>query len=236
MAYIDEFNRQQALLENKAASPQTQPERMAFVAESLAESVLRGLFGQLNAENVDDKLVAIGTVLQVVGAIQKLPASGPQLQVALNAFQQALENSCDADELEKHRRRSLKALQCSQGTLGSYSSGRDRMMRAEITNLPMFDEYAFIEQHGRELTSDELEALSERIDNLDRHIISFNDAAIAMLHRAISDQAFEEGSVVAANLLKLLAGMERYMYRAREALAEYAIDETPSELTFLCDT
>lgn len=109
-------------------------------------------------------------------------------------------------------------------------------MRAEITNFPMFDEYAFIEQHGRELTSDELEALSERIDNLDRHIISFNDAAIAMLHRAISDQAFEEGSVVAANLLKLLAGMERYMYRAREALAEYAIDETPSELTFLCDT
>ena len=45
------------------------------------------------------------------------------------------------------------------------------MMRAEITNLPMFDEYAFIEQHGRELTSDELEVLSERIDNLDRHII-----------------------------------------------------------------
>ena len=40
------------------------------------------------------------------------------------------------------------------------------MMRAEITNLPMFDEYAFIEQHGRELTSDELEVLSERIDNL----------------------------------------------------------------------
>ena len=36
------------------------------------------------------------------------------------------------------------------------------MMRAEITNLPMFDEYAFIEQHGRELTSDELEVLSER--------------------------------------------------------------------------
>ena len=98
MASIDEFNRQQALLENKA-SPQTQPERMVFVAESLAESVLRGLFGQLNAENVGDKLVAIGTVLQVVGAIQKLPASGPQLQVALNAFQQAREKSCDADEL-----------------------------------------------------------------------------------------------------------------------------------------
>ena len=75
------------------------------------------------------------------------------------------------------------------------------MMRAEITNLPMFDEYAFIEQHGRELTSDELEVLSERIDNLDRHIIAFNDATIDMLHRAISDQAFEEGSVVAANLL-----------------------------------
>lgn len=78
------------------------------------------------------------------------------------------------------------------------------MMRAEITHLPMFDEYAFIEQHGQELTSDELEVLSERIDNLDRHIIAFNDAAIDMLHRAISDRAFEEGSVVAANLLELL--------------------------------
>lgn len=41
------------------------------------------------------------------------------------------------------------------------------MMRAEITHLPMFDEYAFIEQHGQELTSDELEVLSERIDNLE---------------------------------------------------------------------
>ena len=36
------------------------------------------------------------------------------------------------------------------------------MMRAEITDLPMFDEYAFIEQHGHELTSDELEVLAER--------------------------------------------------------------------------
>lgn len=107
------------------------------------------------------------------------------------------------------------------------------MMRAEITDLPMFDEYAFIEQHGHELTSDELEVLAERIDNLDRHIIAFNDAAIDLLHRAISDQAFEEGSVVAANLLELLAGMQRYVYRAREALAECATDETPSESTFL---
>ena len=106
------------------------------------------------------------------------------------------------------------------------------MMRAEITNLPMFDEYAFIEQHGRELTSDELEVLSER------NIIAFNDATIDMLHRAISDQAFEEGSVVAANLLELLAGMQRYVYRAREALAECTTDETPSELefSFLSDT
>lgn len=110
------------------------------------------------------------------------------------------------------------------------------MMRAEIAHLPMFDEYAFIEQHGQELTSDELEVLSERIDNLDRHIIAFNDAAIDMLHRAISDRAFEEGSVVAANLLELLAGMQRYVYRAREALAECATDETPSGLTFLSDT
>lgn len=107
-AYIDEFNRQQALLENKT-SPQTQPERMVFATASLAESVLRGLSGQIDAENVGDKLVTIGTVLQVVGAIQKVPASGPQLQAALNAFQQALEKSCDADELEKQRRRSLKA-------------------------------------------------------------------------------------------------------------------------------
>lgn len=90
------------------------------------------------------------------------------------------------------------------------------MMRAEITNLPMFDEYAFIEQYGNELTSDELEVLSERIDDLDRHIIALNDTAIDMLHRAISDQAFEEGSVVAANLLELLAGMQRYVYRTRE--------------------
>ena len=106
------------------------------------------------------------------------------------------------------------------------------MMRADISNLPMFDEYAFIEQHGHELTSDELEVLSERIANLDRHIIAFNDAAIDMLHQAISDQAFEEGSVMAANLLELLAGMQRYVYRAREALAECATDETPSEVSF----
>lgn len=65
------------------------------------------------------------------------------------------------------------------------------MMRAEITHLPMFDEYAFIEQHGQELTSDELEVLSERIDNLDRHIIAFNDAAIDMLHRAINALSFD---------------------------------------------
>ena len=107
-AYIDEFNRQQAFLENKA-SPQTQPERMVFATDSLAESVLRGLSGQIDAENVGDKLVTIDTVLQVVGTIQKVPASGPQLEAALNAFQQALEKSCDADELEKQRRRSLKA-------------------------------------------------------------------------------------------------------------------------------
>ena len=117
------------------------------------------------------------------------------------------------------------------------------MMRAEITNLPMFDEYAFIEQHcqhheHRVHTQRHLEVLSERIDNLDRHIIAFNDATIDMLHRAISDQAFEEGSVVAANLLELLAGMQRYVYRAREALAECTTDETPSELefSFLSDT
>lgn len=110
------------------------------------------------------------------------------------------------------------------------------MMRADIINLPMFDECAFIEQHAHELTSDELEVLSERIDNLDRHIIAFNDAAIDMLHRAISDQAFEEGSVDAASLLELLAGMQRYVYRAREALAECATDETLSEQTFLSDT
>ena len=107
-AYIDDFNRQQALLENKAF-PQTQPERIVLATDSLAESVLRGLSGQIDAENVGDKLVTIGTVLQVVGTIQKVPASGPQLQAALNAFQQALEKSCDADELEKQRRRSLKA-------------------------------------------------------------------------------------------------------------------------------
>lgn len=107
-AYIDEFNKQQALLESQAL-PQTQFERTKFASDSLAENVLRGLSGQIDAENVGDKLVTIGTVLQVVGAIQKVPASGPQLQAALNAFQQALEKSCDADELERQRRRSLKA-------------------------------------------------------------------------------------------------------------------------------
>ena len=107
-AYIDEFNRQQALLESKALPP-TQSERPMFAADSLAENVLQGLSGQIDAENVGDKLVTIGTVLQVVGAIQKVPASGPQLQAALNAFQRALEKSCDADELERQRRRSLKA-------------------------------------------------------------------------------------------------------------------------------
>ena len=107
-AYIDEFNKQQALLESQAL-PQTQFERTKFASDSLAENVLRGLSGQIDAENVGDKLVTIGTVLQVVGAIQKVPASGPQLQAALNAFQQVLEKSCDADELERQRRRSLKA-------------------------------------------------------------------------------------------------------------------------------
>ena len=106
--YIDEFNKQQALLESQAL-PQTQFERTKFATDSLAENVLRGLSGQIDAENVGDKLVTIGTVLQVVGAIQKVPASGPQLQAALNAFQQVLEKSCDADELERQRRRSLKA-------------------------------------------------------------------------------------------------------------------------------
>ena len=52
--------------------------------------------------------MTLGTVLQVVGVIQKVPASGPQLQAALNAFQQALEKSCDADELERQRRRSSR--------------------------------------------------------------------------------------------------------------------------------
>lgn len=107
-AYIDEFNRQQALLGSQTLPP-TQSERTMIAGDSLAENVLRGLSGQIDAENVGDKLVTIGTVLQVVGAIQKVPASGPQLQAALNAFQQALEKSCDADELERQRRRSLKA-------------------------------------------------------------------------------------------------------------------------------
>lgn len=107
-AYIDEFNRQQTLLENQTFSP-IQAERTVLAPESLTENVLRGLSGQIDAENVGDKLVTIGTVLQVVGAIQKVPASGPQLQAALNAFQQSLEKSCDADELERKRRRSLKA-------------------------------------------------------------------------------------------------------------------------------
>ena len=107
-AYIDEFNRQQALFEDKT-SPQTQPQRTVFASDLLAESVLQGLSGQMDAESLGDKLVTIGTVLQIVGAIQKVPALGPQLQTALNAFQQALEKSCDADELERQRRRSLKA-------------------------------------------------------------------------------------------------------------------------------
>lgn len=111
--YIDEFNRLQALLENKGV-PQTQPERMVFATDSLVESVLRGLPSQMDAESVGDKLVTIGKVLQVVGAIQKVPASGSQLRVALNALQQALEKSCDADELEKQRRRSLKALNAAR--------------------------------------------------------------------------------------------------------------------------
>ena len=40
-AYIDEFNKQQALLESLAL-PQTQFERTKFAADSLAENVLRG--------------------------------------------------------------------------------------------------------------------------------------------------------------------------------------------------
>lgn len=107
-AYIDEFNRQQALLQSEALSS-TQSGRTMIAGDSLAENVLRGLSGQIDAENAGNKLVTIGTVQQVVGAIQKVPASGPQLQVALNAFQQALEKSCGADELERQRRRSLKA-------------------------------------------------------------------------------------------------------------------------------
>ena len=107
-AYIDEFNRQQALLESQVLPPM-QSERTLIAGDSLAENVLRGLSGQMDAETVGDKLVTIGTVLQVVGTIQKVPASGPQLQAALNAFQLALEKFCDTDELEKQRRRSLKA-------------------------------------------------------------------------------------------------------------------------------
>lgn len=80
-----------------------------FAADLLSESVMRGLSGQIDVENLGDKFVTIGTVLQVVGAIQKVPASGPQLQAALSAFQQTLEKSGDADELERQRRRSLKA-------------------------------------------------------------------------------------------------------------------------------
>lgn len=95
-AYIDEFNRQQALLESQVLPPM-QSERTLIAGDSLAENVLRGLSGQMDAENVGDKLVTIGTVLQVVGAIQKVPASGPQLQAALNAFQLALEKFCDTD-------------------------------------------------------------------------------------------------------------------------------------------
>lgn len=107
-AYIDEFNRQQALLESHVLLSM-QSEQTLITGGSLTESVLRGFSGQIDAENVADKLVTIGTVLQVVGAIQKVPASEPQLQAALNAFQQALEKSGDADELERQRRRSLKA-------------------------------------------------------------------------------------------------------------------------------
>lgn len=106
-AYIDEFNRQQALLEDKT-SLQTRPERTVFASDSIAESVLRWLSGQMDAENVGDKLLTIGTVLQVVGAIQKVLALGPQLPTALNAFQLTLEKSCDAEELERQSR-SLKA-------------------------------------------------------------------------------------------------------------------------------
>lgn len=91
------------------AIPVHLPVDLIIAGDSLAENVLQGLSGQIDVENVGDKLVTIGTVLQVVGAIQKVPASGPQLQAALNAFQQALEKSCDADELERQRRRSLKA-------------------------------------------------------------------------------------------------------------------------------
>lgn len=110
-AYIDEFNRQQALLESQVLPPM-QSERTLIAGDSLAENVLRGLSGQMDAENVGDKLVTIGTVLQVVGAIQKVPASGPQLQAALNAFQLALEKFCDTDELEKQRRRSQTSIAC----------------------------------------------------------------------------------------------------------------------------
>ena len=46
-----------------------------------------------------------------------------------------------------------------------------------------------------------------------------------MLHRATSEQTFEEGSVVAVDLLELLSGGgQRYVYRTREALMECATD------------
>ncbi len=67
-AYINEFNWQQASLESKTML-QKPIKRMTLEVNSLGESALKGLSGQIDSENVGDKLVTIGTVLQVVGAI-----------------------------------------------------------------------------------------------------------------------------------------------------------------------
>lgn len=90
-AYIDEFNRQQTLLESKALPP-TQSERTMFAGDSLAENVLRGLSGQMDAETVGDKLVTIGTVLQVVGTIQRCPRRDRSCRLHSTRFSRRLRN------------------------------------------------------------------------------------------------------------------------------------------------
>lgn len=97
-------------------------------------------------------------------------------------------------------------------------------MKADIANLSLFDEYRFIEKYGHELTEVEIETIEQRMTDLDRRIIGFADAAKEVLQQAIDNQEYEAGCVAAADLLELMSGTQRYLYKTREALSDLKVN------------
>lgn len=98
--YIDEFNRQQALLESQVLPPK-QSKRTLIAGDSLAENVLRGLSGGERGRQARDYWHGV--------AGRRDDSKGARVGTATADRTQALEKSCDADEQERQRRRSLKA-------------------------------------------------------------------------------------------------------------------------------